>query len=145
MSLNTLKADELKKVAGYFVKDVVAANPEKPSKKELLAALASEDGQGPVTWEDYQNLYLPNVPTAQPEEPKKIEKKIPSPDDEEDATEKILVKYRGKNPRWDVIGLTFIPRHPYQPVTLEQAEWLCKNQPERFSLALPSEVTDYYN
>lgn len=147
MSFSSLKVDELKKVAGYFVKDVVAADQENPTKKELIAALATEDGQGPVTWEDYQTAYLPNAGTAnKPEEPgEPVAKKIPSPDDEDEDVEHVLVKYTGKNPRWDVIGYTFVKRHPYHSVPIEKAEWLIKNQNDRFTLALPSEVKDYYN
>lgn len=152
MALKDLKVDELKKVADFFVKDVVAAKPDKPTKKELLAALASEDGQGPVTDEDYEETYLPTVAEEEANKPKeekpveKPKKKIPSPDDEdEEGAEEVLVYYTGNNPRWDVIGYTFIKRHPFASVPLEKAEWLVKNQPERFRLALPSEVKDYYN
>lgn len=143
MSFSSLKVDELKRVVGFFVKDVEAADPEKPTKKELIAALASDSGQGPVTWEEYETSYLPNSGTAVKEE--KPAKKIPSPDDETEDVEHVLVKYTGKNPRWDVIGFTFIKKHPYHSVPVEKAEWLIKNQQEKFTLALPSEVKDYYN
>lgn len=150
MSFQSLKVPELKKVVDFFVKDVEAANPDKgPTKKELLAALASDDGQGPVTWEDYETIYVPakNDEVVNETEPEveKPKKKVPSPDDEDDDTEFTLVAYTGKNPRWDVIGYTFVKAHPFHSVPIAKAEWLVKNQSDRFRLALPSEVTDYYN
>lgn len=153
MSFNTLKVDDLKAVVGFFAKDVTASDPAKPTKKELIAALASDEGQGPVSWEEYENIYLPakaaqrgQEKQAEPEaEPVKPANKIPSPDDEESDVEYVLVKYTGQNPRWDVIGYTFVQRHPYASIPLEKAEWLIMNQADRFRVALPTEVKDYYN
>lgn len=53
MSFQSLKVDELKKVAASFaVEPEVADEEHGPTKKELLAALA-ENG---VSWKDYQDL-----------------------------------------------------------------------------------------
>src|SRR6478609_7253383 len=58
MSFQNLNKDELTDVAEFFVVDVEAADPEKgPTKKELVAALAA--GDEPVSWEDYNETYLP--------------------------------------------------------------------------------------
>ena len=57
MSFESLNKDELVKVNEFFAKDVEAADPEKgPTKKELIAALAS--GDDPVSWDDYKDIYL---------------------------------------------------------------------------------------
>lgn len=153
MSFQSLRVAELKQVVDFFVKDVEVANEDKgPTKKELLAALASDDGQGPVTWEEYEETYLPAKQAEEAQKSEDVEDdpvvetpKAPSPDDEDSDVEKVLVAYTGQNPRWDVIGFTFIKQHPFHSIPLAKAEWLIKNQPDRFRLAMPSEVTDYYN
>lgn len=146
MSFSTLKVEDLKKVADFFVVDVEAADPEKgPTKKELLAALAS--GDDPVTWDQYKDIYLKAVETgnAEPEETEEedepvVEKKV----DKYADSDKVLIKYERKNPSYEILGYTFTTRHPYATVPAEVAEHLVRKV-EGFRLALPSELTDYYN
>lgn len=145
MSFSSLNKEELEKVAEFFVVDVEAADADKgPTKKELLAALAS--GDEPVTWDQYKDIYLKAVETgnAEPE----------SVDDEEDVvveakpdkyadSKRVIIKYDRKNPSYEVLGYTFSKRHPFASVPQEVAEHLVRNV-EGFRLALESEVTDYY-
>lgn len=153
MAFNNLNKEELAKVAEFFVKDVEVSDEAKgASKKELLAALASDqEAAGPVTWEDYNEYYLPSLEQAapapvEPEAPKLKSSVVPSPDDDDDdEAESALVLYTGRNPRWDVIGYTFVKTHPFHKLPVKKAEWLIKNQSDRFRLALPSEVSEYYN
>lgn len=150
MSFKNLNVDELKDVAEFFVVDVEAADPEKgPSKKELLAALAS--GDDPVTWDQYKDIYVKakeagndkaptesgvDITNAAAEEEEKVEAV--------DTSDYVLIKYDRKNPTYQVVGYTFTRRHPFASVPPEVAEYLVR-QIEGFRLALPSEVTDYYN
>lgn len=148
MSFNSLNKDELAKVAEFFQKDVVAANEDKgPSKNELLAALASDaDGSDPVSWEDYNDIYLkaekPEVTEEEKPEPK-VEAKSKPVEDKKDTSNHVLIKYKRNNPTFEIVGYTFTTRHPFASVPPEVAEYLVRNI-EGFSLALPSEVTDYY-
>jgi hypothetical protein len=164
---DTLNKEELQDVADYFVVDVEAADPEKgPSKKELVASLAA--GTEPVTREDYENLFLPNrdkfnADKAEAEEAEKaareeaekaqntpdadvveaVKSEVATPAVKSDDNNYMVVKYTRKNPRYDIVGLTFTKAHPYRRVHSDTAAWLIRTQ-EGFSLALPEEVAEYY-
>jgi hypothetical protein len=147
MSFKDLDADELKKVAEFFIVDVEAADAEKPTKKELVAALAA--GDDPVTWEQYNDLYLKakaagldKAPESNDLTAKVEDKPAPAP---VDTSNYVLVKFQGKNPRFDAAGHTFRKDHPFASVDPETAEFLVKKYDNLFRLALPSELTDYYN
>lgn len=165
MSFQNLKQEELKDVAAFFQKDVKAADAEKgPTKKELIAALASDDdGSDPVTWDDYKNTYLESdvkkesdaaeAEKAKAEEADKAEAEEESKnaveeqeeaEEDEDAEDEVLVKYERRNPTWQVGKYTFTKAHPFKSVPASVAEALIKNS-TGFRLALPSEVRDYYN
>jgi hypothetical protein len=156
MALKDLKADELKEVAEYFVVDVPAADEENPTKKELLAALAS--GDDPVSWNDYNELFLPNKAkfeaalAEEKEEREELEEAAKKAAEEaaakesveeEDTSNYMVVKYNRKNPRFDVAGMTFTKAHPYRSVHPDTAAYLIRNV-DGFTLALPEEVADYY-
>jgi hypothetical protein len=146
LSFSTLKVEDLKKVADFFVVDVDAADPEKgPTKKELLAALAS--GDDPVTWEQYKDIYLPAVESGnaesdeiQEEDEPVVEKKV----DKYADSDRVLIKYERKNPTFEVLGFVFTTRHPFANVPSEVADYLVRNV-DGFRPAMPSELTDYYN
>lgn len=153
MAFESLNKDELAEVAEFFAKDVEVADEEKgASKKELIAALASgdeDDGDAPVTWDDYKNIYLEAKNTGEDkvknDAPELTAVKEPEPVVEEvDDTPKILVKMERKNPRFDVRGYTFTKAHPFHSVDEKTAEYLVKNV-DGFRLAMPSEVADFYN
>jgi hypothetical protein len=151
MSFQSLKVDELKDVADFFVVDVEAADEEHgPTKKELLAALAA--GDEPVTWEQYKDIYLvakqSDNTAAEPENATDADAHAEAAEavaaEPRDASNDVLIKYERKNPTYEVVGYTFTPKHPFASVPPEVAEYLVRNV-EGFRLAMPSEVTDYYN
>jgi hypothetical protein len=152
MSFQNLNKDELQNVADFFVKDVEAADEDKgPTKKELIAALAAGDeDDAPVTWEDYNDVYLPAKAEgadkpADPEAEELSDKKEPEPvEEEEDDSPKVLVKMERKNPRFDIRGYTFTKDHPFHSVDEATAEYLV-TKAEGFRLAMPKEVADFYN
>ncbi len=142
MSFNKLRVEELKEIAEFFVVDVEAANEEHgPTKKELLAALAS--GDEPVTWEDYETIYTPAKEAATPPKPAEAAKPAAKPEPV-DTSGYVLVKMERSNPSYQALGYTFTSRHPYHSVPKEVAEHLVQNV-DGFRLALESEVADYYN
>lgn len=152
MSFKNLTSDELAEVAEFFVVDVEAAG-EKPTKKELLAALSS--GDEPVTWEQYNDIYLKAKASgmdknAQVEKEKEEtakdaeEASKTKPAEPKDTSNYVLIKYDRQNPTFEVVGYSFTRRHPFASVPPETAEYLVRNI-EGFRLALPSEVADYYN
>lgn len=155
MSFDSLTKDELQNVADFFVKDVIAANKDKgPTKKELIAALESgdpddEENGGPVTWDDYKDVYLPaaadGADKPEVDAPELTDVKEPEPVEEEaDESEKVLVKMERKNPRFDIRGYTFTKDHPFRSVDEATAEYLV-TKAEGFRLAMPKEVADFYN
>lgn len=141
---NSLKVNELKAIAEFFVVDVVAANPDKPGKAELVAAL--ESGDDPVTWEQYETIFLPAQRTAdEPAGPDLTAKKEKSEKPKViDTSNYVLIKMERRNPRYDIAGLSFTKEHPYHSVDPETAEFIVRNI-EGFRLAMPSELADYYN
>lgn len=145
MDFKRLAVDELKDLAEFYVVDVTAVNDDKPTKKELLASIAAADE--PITDEDYEAFKATQeAAKAAPVEEDKSEDFDGSVEPEEDVDRSnwVLVKFVGKNPRLDILGHTFYSRHPFQSVPPEHAEYIIRNL-EGFRLALPSELTDYYN
>lgn len=152
-----LDVEELTALAEFFVKDVVAVDDDNPSKSELLAALASsdEDGGQPVTWEDYQELFLPSRPSKSADAPQKeagnplegvsVTKTTTTTVTVEEPVEEdtVLVKMERKNPRYDIAGYTFTQEHPFNAVPEKTAEFIVKSG--GFRLVLPSEAVEYYN
>lgn len=144
MSFQSLNKDELTAVAEFFVVDVEVADAEKgATKKELLAALAA--GDDPVTWDQYKEIYLKNAVELAPQAPKvEAQSAAVEEDEPEDEGNLVLVRYLRRNPTWEVVGYTFTKEHPFKSVPAEIAEYLVLKQ-EGFRLALPTEVSDYYN
>lgn len=153
MSFSNLNRDELLEVVEFFVVDVDSADPEKPSKKELVAALAA--GDDPVTWDQYKEIFLKAKESGQHKndeverEKKEAEeaakaRATEAPVEEVDTSDYVLIKYDRQNPTYEIVGYTFNKRHPFASVPPETAEYLVRNV-EGFRLALPSEVADYYN
>lgn len=144
MSFRNLDVSELASVVEFFAVEIEAADLNKPSKKELLAALAA--GDKPVTWEDYETIYLPTVEKMRATEvkpepaPVVVEEVIVV----EEPEENVILKMERENPRFDIYGYTFTKEHPYRPVTEDAAEFIMATV-EGFRPATPREVADYYN
>lgn len=158
MSFSQLNREELQSVVTFFNKDLdlkVADEDKGPTKKELVAALASGDpdaeaeGERPVTWDDYQKLYVPSREAAQVKAknnaPDLTSAKQPEPelDVAEDDDDKELVKFTGKNPRFDIAGFTFSKDHPFRAVPSAKVSYLVSTG--LFRPATGDEVADYYN
>jgi hypothetical protein len=146
MDFKRLNVDELKDLAEFYVIDVTAVNEEKPTKKELLTAIAT--AEDPITDEDYEAFKADREKPVEnvdlDEDSVDAQDGPAEPAVEVDRSNWVLVKFIGKNPRLDVLGYTFLGRHPFQSVPPEVAEHLILHR-EGFRLALPSELTDYYN
>jgi hypothetical protein len=145
MDFKRLNVDELKDLAEFYVIDVTAVDENKPSKKELLTAIAT--AEDPITDEDYAAFKADRekpVEKVVVDDLNDVEDVPAEPAEEVDRSNWVLVKFIGKNPRLDVLGYTFLGRHPFQSVPPEVAEHLILHR-EGFRLALPSELTDYYN
>jgi hypothetical protein len=148
MDFKNIQPEELKELAEFFAIDVVAANPDKPTKKELVTALKT--GEDPISDEDYETFKEAKA-TGQDKAPEVEElnaelaqAKAEKPEAEVvDTSNYVLVKFEGNNPRIDLVGHTFYKRHPFASVDPETAEYIVRNH-EGFRLALPSEVSDYY-
>jgi hypothetical protein len=152
MTFKTLTAEELADVADFFVVDVENPNPEKPlTKKVLLAALS--EGEQPVTWEDYETIYLvakereaaaKATPAPEVAPPEQVVEVVPTAPVVVDKSDWILVKMDRQNFRYDIRGYSFTKKHPFQALAPQDAEYVISNV-EGFRQALPSEVQDYYN
>lgn len=161
MSFESLNKDELAKVNEFFTRDVQAEDPEKgPTKRELIAAL--EEGDDPVTWDDYKDTYLNSdvkkvedrteaaqeeerqAAEADPDEP--VDESTPDeqPVEEEEEEDTMVIKMDRKNGTYETHGLRFTKDHPYKPVTVSVGESILKNE-TGFSQATPSEVKDFYS
>ena len=137
MAFKDLPADELKKVAEFFVVDVVSVK-EEPTKKELLAALAS--GDDPVTWEQYEELYLKVENKPAPV----VEDETVTDDDEPVKELSTVLKMERPNGMFSIRGYVFTQEHPYRPVTDEDADWIVTHE-HGFRRATTQEVADYYS
>lgn len=143
---NKLKVEVLQDVADWFAVEVESADPEKVTKKEILAALAA--GENPVSWEDYETIYLPAKAEVAAKSAPVVELTglaqpvvVVEPVDEEP---KVLVIMERENGRYDIRGYTFTKDHPFNHVREKDAEFIIKHD-YGFRLALPSELADYYN
>lgn len=149
MDFRKLDASELAELAEFFVIDVVAVDPEKPTKKELVTALRT--AEQPVSDEDYE-VFQKAKASNQVKAPELEEqaqglaeaKAATTPVEPVDTSNYVLVKFEGNNPRLDLAGHTFYKRHPFASVDPQTAEFIIKNN-KSFRLALPSEIADYYN
>lgn len=141
--LTDLKVEELRDVAEFFAVEVETANNDnKPTKKEILAALAAEEE--PVTFEDYENVYLV-AQKPKSDAPDLTAGDVPAPPAPVvDDSPKVLIKMERANGRFDIRGYTFTKEHPFHNVSEKDAAYIIRNV-EGFRMALPSELSDYYN
>jgi hypothetical protein len=148
MAFKDLDVQELARVAQFFAADVAVANPNKgPTKKELLAGLAA--GEEPVTWDQYNDIYLPTAQQYKLDQPAPEEEEaLPEPPrvtaPEPAAADEVILCMERENGRFDAYGHTFTKEHPFRPVTPEVAA-LITRQYDGFRIALPQEVAEYYD
>lgn len=135
MAFEDLNSEELLAVAEFFAVDVPETLPktEAARKKVLLAAVT--EGDDAVSWEDYENVYLPQKPKT-PEELAAIA--------EAKATVKreTLVKMQGRS-SFQMNGVRVTKDHPFGLFSEAEAEYLVDRY-EGFSYATPKEAADYY-
>lgn len=139
MAFKDLTVNELREIAEFFLVEVDGAK-ETPSKREVLTALAS--GEEPVSWEQYEEIYLPAIAKNAPPEVAVVEDRpvvIQEPKDLD-----VVLKMERANGRFDIRGYTFTKEHPYRPTTTEDADWIVMNV-EGFRRATTQEVADYYS
>lgn len=147
MAFKDLEVQDLARVAQFFAVDVVVADPEKgPTKKELLVGLAS--GDEPVTWDQYEELYLPTAAQYKLDDEEEEEEVLPEPPrvtkPEAAKVDEVIIVMERENPRFDVWGYTFTKEHPYKPVPQKAAVYITRNY-DGFRLADPEEVADFYD
>lgn len=153
MSFQNLNKDELKELAAFYaVEPEIADADHGPTKKELLAALAQEN----VSNDDYQTFLEAKEAGTDKSKEEKLEQAaeareegdVPDPEPEEvepeDRSDWVLVKMERKNPSYETDGFRFTKEHPFGSVPPVVAKYLV-TQVKGFRVALPDEVTDYYN
>ena len=141
MAFTDLENEELVAVAQFFSVDLPAELPKtKAAQKKVLVA-ALESGDEPVTWDDYETVYLPQKPKT-PED--LAAEKLAAEKVEAEKVRDTLVKMQGRASF--VLGgsqVRFTHDHPFAVVTKEEAVYLTSNY-EGFSYATPQEAADYY-
>jgi len=146
MAFKDLNVEELQSVANFFAVEVEKADEKKSATKaELIAALNA--GDDPVTWEQYETIYLEAKADNQLESDEDAEELVerdPVEVEPIDTSNYVLVKYERNNPYFEAVGYAFNKRHPFASVPPEVATHLVRNV-GGFRLALPDELADYYN
>lgn len=138
MSFDTMKPDELMKVAEAFGVDVPA---DQRKKKELIIAALTEEG---VDYAQYLKFVKPEVveviepPVSNPEP---VEKKVVRAAPPE---RQLLVKMERANIRFDVHGKTFTKEHPFVLCTEDEAQAIFDTE-AGFRPATPREAQEYYS
>ena len=129
MSFDTLKINELKKVADSFGIEL----PEKATKQLIIMALEEEG----VTFDMYSKFN--GSEQVQVETPE-INKKKPK----SDKANTILVRMDRNNPSYSTMGFTFTQDHPFIAMSEEDAQRIFDNE-IGFRPATPREAQDFYN
>ncbi|QIN94581.1 hypothetical protein PP460_gp223 [Streptomyces phage Muntaha] len=131
MSFETLKKEDLLKIAEEFGSDVKASD----TKAVIIAAL-NEDG---VTWEQAAQL---DKQVAEKDAELKAEKK--AADAEAKAQEEqALLRMMRENSTFEIRGYRFTKSHPFAVVAASDAEWIVDNV-EGFRYATPREAQEFY-
>ncbi len=131
MSFETLKKEDLLKIAEEFGSDVKASD----TKAVIIAAL-NEDG---VTWEQAAQL---DKQVAEKDAELREEKK--AADAEAKAQEaQALLKMQRENSTFEIRGYRFTKAHPFAVVAESDAEWIVDNV-DGFRYATPREAQEFY-
>ena len=129
MSFDTLKANELKKVAESFGIDL----PEQSTKQSLILALQDEG----ITYDMYAKFS-----GAEQVEIKNDEK--PAKKIKLDKANTVLVRMDRLNPSYSTHGYTFTQDHPFIAMTEEEAQRIFDTE-IGFRPATPREAQEFYN
>lgn len=129
MSFDSLKINELKKVAESFGVDL----PEKATKQSLILALQDEG----ITYDMYAKFSdSEQVDVKIDDQPKKKVKL--------DKANTVLVRMDRLNPSYNTHGYTFTQEHPFIAMSEEDAQSIFDNE-TGFRPATPREAQEFYN
>ena len=129
MSFDTLKTNELKKVAESFGIDL----PEKSTKQSLILALQDEG----ITFDMYAKFSgAEQVELKQADKPTKKVKL--------DKTNSVLVRMDRFNPSYSTHGYTFTQQHPFIAMSEDEAQRIFDTE-IGFRPATPKEAQEFYN
>lgn len=129
MSFDTLKLNELKKVAESFGIDM----PEKVTKQTIILALEEEG----VTFDAYAKFSGAEQVEVKLEDQPKRKTKL-------DKTNTILVRMDRSNPSYSTQGYTFTQQHPFIAMSEDDAQRIFDNE-DGFRPATPREAQEFYN
>ena len=129
MSFDTLKTNELKKVADSFGIEL----PEKATKQSIIMALEEEG----VTFDMYSKFNGSEQVQVETPEINKKKTKL-------DKTNTILVRMDRQNPSYSTMGFTFTQDHPFIAMSEADAQQIFDNE-VGFRPATPREAQEFYN
>ena len=130
MSFDSLKTDELKKVAESFGIDL----PVKANKQTIILGLQEEG----ITFDMYAKFNdAEQIEVKQDPMEKKKRVKL-------DRSNSVLVKMDRTNPSYEAYGYTFTQQHPFIVMTEDDAQRIFDTE-IGFRLATPKEANEFYN
>lgn len=129
MSFDTLKINELKKIAESFGIEI----PQKATKQSVILALQDEG----ITYETYSKFS--GADQVELESPKTEKKRVKL-----SKENSVLVRMDRSNPSYETHGYIFTSQHPYVAMTENEAQSIFDSEPG-FRLATPKEVQEFYN
>lgn len=130
MSFETLKVEELKKVADSFAVDLSDAK----NKSEIIAALVEEG----VSYDMYAQFSNSEKEELEPQEKTKAQIK------KELKGNTVLVKMERHNPSYETYGFVFTQTHPFVVVPENTAQEIFDNE-VGFRMATPREAQEFYS
>lgn len=129
MSFDTLKINELKKVADSFGIEV----PEKATKQSVILALQDEG----ITYDMYAKFSGAEKQDIKVEDQPKKKVKL-------DKSNTILVRMDRQNPSYSTHGYVFTQQHPFIAMLEDEAQSIFDTE-IGFRPATPREAQDFYN
>lgn len=133
MTFETLKVNELKKIAEDFAVDIDGLK----NKSEIIAALAEEG----VTY----SVYAKTIEKVEEESEIEAQEVLPRFDPKKDQPkDNVLVRMTRANFRYDILGYTFTKDHPFVAMKEDDAQKIFDVE-EGFRLATPREAQDFYS
>lgn len=140
MAFNDLENEELLAVAGFFAVELPENLPKTKAAQHKVLVEVLTEGDDAVSWDDYENVYLPQKPKTAEE----LEAEAAAREEaRESATRETLVKMQGRS-SFTFGGIRITRDHPFALVSEDEAEYLV-NKYEGFSYASPKEAAEYYN
>ena len=129
MSFDTLKTNELKKIAESFGIDL----PEKATKQALISSLKDEG----ITYDMYAKFS--GAEQVELDKPKKAAPKVKL-----DKSNTVLVRMDRENPSYSTHGYTFTQDHPFIAMLEDEAQRIFDTE-IGFRPATPREAQEFYN